>query len=248
MNHRVSCSSGPSIVPWAHWLLDLMILLAFVVAVGVVAKGRLDGVLVDERNKLSLSRLQTVLWSIVVIGSLIAFALIRLKANVPDPLNVPVPEELLIAIGITTTALVGSPLIRNIKEQPDKEANAVQQSATLRRLGGAAESVSTRGLIVVNGTPTKASWIDMLRGEEAGNAAALDVGKIQMFWFTGLLLAAYLVMIGAQLPPDGAPATVIAEKLKGLPELGASFIALLAISNGTYLANKAAPHTAPPEV
>jgi hypothetical protein len=235
-----------NLTPLASWLIDLAILVAFLVIVGGIAKGRIDGVLIDERNKVSLSRLQTALWSVVVIGSIIAFSLIRFKAGVPDPLNVPVPEELLIAIGVTTTALVGTPIIHSVKQQPEKRPNGDQATLTGRRLGLVGQP-RMRGLIVVNEAPATASWIDMLRGEEAGDAAALDIGKIQMFWFTGLLVAAYAVMVGGQLPPDGATTAIVAEKLDGLPALSASFIALLAISNGTYLANKAAPHTAPEE-
>jgi hypothetical protein len=228
--------------PLATWLVDLGILLGFLVVVGLASKGRWDGVLVDERNKLSLSRLQTILWSILVIGSMIAFAFIRLRAKVDDPLNISVPEELLIAIGITTTALVGSPLIRSVKEQPDKTPNRDQAEATIQKLG-LGNAPQLRGLIVVNPQPSQATWIDMIRGEEGGNAAALDVGKIQMFWFTGLLVVAYLVMISTQLPVDYGK-DAVGTALSGLPELSAAFIGLLAISNGTYLTNKAVPHTA----
>jgi hypothetical protein len=228
--------------PFANWLIDLGTLLAFIVIVGIVGKGRLEGVLIDERNKMSLSRLQTVLWSVVIIGSMVAFALIRLKAGALDPLNVSVPDALLVAVGITTTALAGSPIIRSVKEQSEKRPNADQVRDTGIGLGLSGEP-RMRGLIVVNETPAAASWMDMLRGEEGGNAAALDIGKIQMFWFTGLLVAAYLVMIGAQIT-TGANAATVVGGLDGLPEISPAFVTLLGIANGAYLANKAVPHTA----
>ena len=237
--------------PIVNWALDLAILGGFLLAVGIATNGRLDGVLIDERNKVSLSRLQTAAWSVVVIGSFVAYTMIRLKGGVVDPLAVAVPEELWVAIGITATALVGTPIIHQVKQQPGRVPSAEELAAATVRTGTA--HVNVRGYLVVNQAPSEASWGDMFRGEEAGNTGLLDIGKIQMFWFTGLLVVVYLaavaVAIGdatsavAEAQTEAAKSAVLTSHLKGLPVLSAAFVALLAISNGTYLASKAAPHT-----
>ena len=231
--------------PILSWILDLVILVVFLVVVGLLSKSRWDGVLVDERNKLSLSRLQTVLWSVVVIGSMVAFGLIRLKAGVPDPLNVPMPNELLIAIGITTTALVGTPIIRSIKQQPEKQANAAQAVATQGQLGLAMERTDTRGLIVVNTEPTTASWMDMLRG--GGRQRRRPRHRQDPDVLVHGPSRRHLPRHDRCPDTAGYDQKIFSSTfLAGLPIVSSAFIALLGLSNGTYLANKAAPHSAPP--
>jgi hypothetical protein len=239
--------------PLLSWGIDLAILGASLAVLGAITNQRLDGVLVDERNKLSLSRFQTAAWTVVVIGSFVAFVMIRLEAGVADPLAVAVPEELWLAIGIATTALIGTPIIHQVKQQSDKQPDPSQLATMTTQLGGTA--LTTRGYLVLNEKPSEAAWSDMTKGEEVGNAATLDIGKIQMFWFSTLLLVVYALAVGALISDavaasdaidDAAEATrVLADGLSGLPELSSAFVALLGISNGTYLAYKAVPHTQP---
>jgi hypothetical protein len=80
-----------------------------------------------------------------------------------------------------------------------------------------------------------ASWEDLFLGHEVGSADAADLGKIRQFFTTLLLAALYLSAIGALLHAYGPVAA--------LPALSEKFVWLLAVSHGTYLAYKAAPHT-----
>ena len=87
------------------------------------------------------------------------------------------------------------------------------------------------------------------RGEEIGNAAHLDVGKIQMFYFAVVLVLAYAVLLGTMFANITHPSTTceIATGMSmicGLPSLPDGMVALLGISNGGYLGNKVIPHTA----
>jgi hypothetical protein len=84
---------------------------------------------------------------------------------------------------------------------------------------------------------------DLFKGEEIGNAAHLDLGKIQMFYFTLILVLTYAVMLGAMfshITQHTSPTGMIS----GLPSLPDGMVALLGISNGGYLGNKVIPHTA----
>src|SRR5262245_16717810 len=57
------------------WLIIVALFLAFLFVVGQGITGRLQGLLIDERNKMSLSRLQLVLWTLVILSGLLTIAL-----------------------------------------------------------------------------------------------------------------------------------------------------------------------------
>lgn len=91
------------------------------------------GALVDDRNKISLSRLQMILWTVVILGAFLAAALTNIgNVGGAHPLAIGVPEQLRFLMGISTTALVASPLIRSTKRdvappaKDDKDKEAVR--------------------------------------------------------------------------------------------------------------------------
>jgi hypothetical protein len=83
---------------------------------------------------------------------------------------------------------------------------------------------------------------DLFKGEEIGNAAHLDLGKIQMFYFTLVLVLAYAVMLGTMF--SNITHTNPTGMISDLPFLPDGMVALLGISNGGYLGHKVIPHTA----
>ena len=221
-----------------RWLVILALMVLILVDVGVGVTSHWWGVLIDDRNKLSLSRLQLVLWTLLVLSAFLAAVLVRLAANTPDPLHVPIPEPLWWLMGISTTSLVGTPLIRTTKTKlaplPSERDETLRLVAAGTPAGNQAAR-ETRGLIVQNATPDGARWTDLFMGEETGNAAQPDMGKIQMFYFTVILVIAYALTIAHQFqsasPPDQ------------LPAVEGSMLALLGISHAAYLVNKGVPHS-----
>jgi hypothetical protein len=91
-------------------------------------------------------------------------------------------------------------------------------------------------LIVTNKRSADANFDDLFRGEETGNAAVLDLAKIQMFYFTLILVLSYAVSLGAMLISAEA-------KISAFPAFDAGMVALLGISNAGYLTDKAVPHS-----
>lgn len=225
---------------WA-WLITLLLLAAFAAVAGQGITGLWDGLLIDERNKISLSRLQLVLWTIVVLSAFFAAALSNLAAGQPNPLAIAVPSELWLLMGISTTSLVASPLIKSTKRnaQPDEEEKSRTFAQLAKQMGveKVEEAVSNRGQLVIHLHPEDAQWADMFRGEETGNAAHLDLGKIQMFYFTLILVAAYAVALGRTF--SGGEADISA-----FPAVDPSMVALLGISHAGYLTHKAISHSA----
>jgi hypothetical protein len=111
-----------------------------------------------------------------------------LAAGQPNPLDISVPSELWLLMGISTTSLMASPLIKstktNVQANEEEKSRTYALLAKQMNLEKIEEAVASRGQLVINTHPEAAQWADMFRGEETGNAAHLDLGKIQMFYFT----------------------------------------------------------------
>jgi hypothetical protein len=219
------------------WIATLILLLLFLVITGEGITGFWRGALIDERNKMSLSRFQLVLWTCIVLSAYLAAVLANLAKASSDPLAVGIPSELWILMGISATSLVASPLVSSNKKKPTPDP--VEEAYTINQLsnqGTDPKDIGSQGLIVVNSNPEMARWSDMFKGEETGNAALLDIGKIQMFYFTLIAALAYAFALGTQFRAQGS-------LIDHLPALPNSFLALLGISHAAYLANKSVPHS-----
>ena len=99
----------------ASWVIMVGLFLAFLFVVGYGITGRPQGLLIDERNNMSLSRLQMVLWTLVLLSGLLASALANIGSGSPAPLAIVVPTQVWLLLGISTTSLVGSPLLKSNK-------------------------------------------------------------------------------------------------------------------------------------
>src|SRR5579859_4063001 len=103
------------------WIVSLVLLASIVLIVGRGVTGRWFGFLIDERNKMSLSRFQAVLWSLLILSAFLAAALInlhlKLLSSPTDALAITIPAELLALLGISGTSLVGAQLILHAKSQ-----------------------------------------------------------------------------------------------------------------------------------
>ncbi len=197
------------------WYANLALMSAFVLIAGRGVTGRWRGAFIDERNKVSLSRLQMLLWTVVVLSAYLAAALARVAAGTtPDPLAIAVPDTLWMLLGISMTSLVGSPLIKGAKVE--------------RGAGEAAANPIKR-----NASSGDARWSDLFKGEETNNFSYLDIAKVQMFFFTLVLVFAYTLLI-ARAMAGGS--------FTEFPDLAPGMVALLGISHAGYLTNKAIPH------
>jgi hypothetical protein len=255
----------------ASWfgLLGCMLLLFFVVGLGVT--GRPLGILIDERKKMSLSRLQLVLWTAIVLAAYSNAVGYNVQSgeDFGDAINVAIPEELWVLMGISTTSLVGSPLLRQTKAQGDKQPDPQQLKKTLTDLnmltepmqtllnsstngnptvedivGATDNKVAVVGTIVQNTEVNSAAFSDIFMGEESGNASIVDFGKLQMFFFTIVVVLTYALVLGDAFEALGA-SSVPSDNIgaAGLPLLPEGIVALLGISHAGYLTNKGISHS-----
>ncbi|HZS30265.1 MAG TPA: hypothetical protein VFA37_03300 [Gaiellaceae bacterium] len=160
------------------WLSTLGLLLALALLVGRIVTGDWRGILVDTRNKLSIARLQLLLWTAFVLSAYLAAALANVAAGTPDPLGISVPEGLWAALGVSTASLAAAPYV--LSRQPGK--------------------------LATNATPVRASWRDLVTDEVDGFDHLVDLGKLQMVLVTGVLLVAYAVAFADRL--ESGPAAV----------------------------------------
>src|SRR4028119_756783 len=221
------------------WVSNMALLLVFTVVAGYAITGFSRGVLIDSRNKISLSRFQMLLWTILILSGFLTAVLINVRRGQTEPLSIALHPTLWGLLGISTASLVGSPLIKNNKKSEPTNTEAASRTMSLLGRQGASPS-GVEGQIVINNDAKDASFTDMFKGEEVGNAAFLDLGKVQMFFFTLITWFAHIVVLDDMFEKS---ASSNAAKITAFPDLDAGMVALLGISHAAYLANKAVPHT-----
>jgi hypothetical protein len=212
----------------------------FILFLGRWIVGRPLGVLVSERNLMSLGRFQMIAWTILLLSAYFSIALKRLyvlSANSQAlPLNIAMDWRLWALMGISATSLVGSPLLLNAKSMQTPSDKTVDQAS--RALNEPAESISANGvgLLYSNTSPADACLSDMFQGDDIGNAAYIDASKLQMFYFTVIALLTYGYAIytglGNVYPQQGFTMPVPSDAL----------LALVGISHAAYLTGKTAQH------
>ncbi|HVN60890.1 MAG TPA: hypothetical protein VMT59_06485 [Gaiellaceae bacterium] len=198
-------------------LLVLMVFLGFGIA------SRWDGILIDSRNRVTLTNFQLVVWTLVVLTAFGAVFLTNLLAgkNPIDAFDFTVPNELWLAMGISGTSYVGAKAIRNTQGQ----------KATTKTNAGSA-GMLRRGQLAVRDKPSDASWGDMFAADAFSDGMHVDISKVQMFFFTVVLAVGYLAAVVNLLINATAPVT-------SLPVLNQAFVIVLVLSHGGYLGRKA---------
>jgi hypothetical protein len=224
------------------WMSILGLILLSIVVAGNGVVGRWQGLLIDDRNRYALSRLQLILWTILILSAFMTAVITNLRlAHASTPTNttmimnaatIGIPGEIWAIMGITVTSLIGSPLILSLKKGKDNDTD-ITNKRTNEAL--AAEGVTTKkadGQLVVNKSPKDADWDDMFKGDYVNNAAQLDLGKIQMMYFTMIIIFVYSIAIAAIFITNANGG------IHEFPRLDEGMVGLLGISNGGYLLNK----------
>jgi hypothetical protein len=192
------------------WSLVLMgaAMIVVVIAVGFAAKGRFDGVLIDRYNRITLTHFQILLWTLLVVSAYAAAMLTNLMAGNAglNALDVSIPPELWLAMGISAGSFTTSKVL-TLKIPDDK--------------------------LAANPTVEDARWIDIFRSDVEQGDRSIDLSKVQMFFFTAVLVTGYAATVANELLDRTT-------RVGSLPSLNSTFVTLLAISNGTYLARKSA--------
>ncbi len=232
------------------WILILVFLVLLIMLFGGGITGRFWlGWMVNEQFRMSLSRLQMSLWTLVVLSGFLTAALANLAHGyIEEALDIAIPPEVWVTMGISTTSLVGSGLIlTEKKKEKTNEDEALRGMVEFGLLAvdadptTASETVKehTSGQLQRNTNPSQARLYDLVSGEEVGNFNVLDLSRLQNLFFTLVLVGAYAATLG-NLFAGAAAGSGSAAPITQFPALDASIVALLGISHGGYLAGKAA--------
>lgn len=247
------------------WLVLSIVLGVAFVGLGIWLVGRPSGILIDERRKMSLSRLQLVLWTWLLVSAAFAAAIACRTSNVK------LSPELYALMGIIVGSAAGSVIVNGNKQnqEPTPAALAAARQAAVDRAAPPAATNATgqpatanvaaaqpgqanrpnqalqlvaaidnrRGVLPANDDVKKATFRDLFAGEELINQGLVDMAKVQMFFFTIAAIGTYAWTLYNTSMPE-APADVVT-----FPVLSDSLVTLLGISHAGYLTIKAAPKT-----
>jgi hypothetical protein len=247
-------STDHSQLRW-QYIAVTAILVALCIVAGVLVNGRLEGVLISDRNRMSLARVQWVAWMIVLLGAYFVEAV----WNVAHSFSFPeMQTESFGLFGIISGSSIVSSLIVDAKMRPPVvpsgqpqavqpqavqpqavqpqavQPQAVQPQAVQPMADG--DHPGHKGSMDINYKVAEAGWADLYLGEEVANRYVVDVSRLQKLIVTVLLVLAYLIYLWKGFSPSGS----------GQLEMSAvdrTFLSLLGISHGAYLASKATPKT-----
>jgi hypothetical protein len=205
------------------WIITLFLLSLLLLVVGQVITGDWLGFLIDNRQKMSLARLQLGLWLLLIGSAYLAAVLtnfhILLFNTSVNALSITIPPEILALFGVSATSLAGASVILNTK-------NTMPQQQ-----------------IHIKNSRDEAEWYDMFKGDDAANSDYVDLSKVQMFYFTIILVLIYGVALGIMFMGVGEGVNLKTLAISAFPALSATMVTLLGISQAGYLAYKAVPRT-----
>ena len=234
------------------WAATMVIMIVTLVVIGLAVDRQPLGVLISSTNRMSLARLQTAAWTVLVLSALMAAVGQNLRAGAADPLAVNIPDHVWAMLGISAISLAGTPLVMAPKRRraPDpaelhqtlavkahKSVNDVPEPVTEQSLTRANGRLVAVGQVAAHGHTAEASVADMFKGDETGNAAWVDMGKVQLFFFTLVAVLAYGFALGSALDVSSG------REITTLPTVDAGFVWLLGVSHAGYLGHQAAPHS-----
>lgn len=242
--------------------MSALAILMLILSAGIALKATPAGAIIDERNRVSLSRLQQLCWTVVLFGGFTILGIFNIslladfardlgqvqalvdvtESDQPAPgffsLFPSMDPTLWAVLGVTVAV---SPYL-SARILTEKEVPAGAQ-ADPRRLQVRTDPIDRRD------APAEARWADLFKGEGKANAGHVDVSRLQHLVITTLLLGGYIVLLVEYVRTLDATAILMAimtgaPVFASMPPVDATFVGLLALSHAGYLAFKAMPSAA----
>jgi hypothetical protein len=196
---------------YVAWAITALVLLIVAGILGHTVGRGPAGLLIDTRGRYSLTQLQIVLWTLVVVSLISGLFWARLvNGHISNPLDFTIPGELLAVLGISVGSTTAALAVKSYK-------NTTQPST-----------------IAASDPAVDAPRFAQVFLEEQGPIAdkVVDVAKFQNFWFTMLLVVGYVALVIHTGQSAASVATFT------LPGFSTTFVTLLGISHAGYLAAK----------
>lgn len=218
------------------WFVTLALLAGALVVAGYAIRGRWSGIFIDRDNRISLSRFQLILWTVLLVSALFTAGLTNAMPP-PDaaPLMIAIPREIWALLGLGAFTAVAAPAIKDSKRGPAASPvlapgpTMAVAAKTLELDQGLKALPTFDNRVMVKASSEDARWIDLIMGDYEG-AAYVDVSKLQQLAFTLVLIVIYTMGLWAVMSAAG--------NIHKFPDVDGGFLALLAISHAAYLADK----------
>lgn len=114
---------------WVYvWIGVVIALCIFIVLLGIYAFNHPLGIFINERNIMSLSRIQITLWTVIIVSALLIMVIVRFVYGEPDPFAIIIDWHVWAVLGLSATAAVGSPVInsgKSLKEPIPTESRSI---------------------------------------------------------------------------------------------------------------------------
>jgi hypothetical protein len=201
------------------WAVSFAVMLTLAALLGrLVRPPRWLGILIDSRDRFSLTHLQLVVWTLVVLSLISGVFWGRLIHGVGDPLAFTIPDQVLGLLGISVGSAVMAITLKASNDQTRGERIPVGDDAN----------------------PPRLAQIFLLE-EGAYANRVIDITKFQNFIFTIVLVVAYVALAIHTIADAKTAAAVTA-----LPTFSGTFLILVGISQAGYVAGKLPPQTGVP--
>ncbi len=105
-----------AVEPIALWAGSVALILALFMLLGWTYNRTWKGIIVNDRNMLSASRLQAVIWSAVLLGTALALFLMRLRAGDAAPLGFDLPNEVVGLAGVSVGSLAAAAGVQQVRK------------------------------------------------------------------------------------------------------------------------------------
>ncbi|HJU39327.1 MAG TPA: hypothetical protein VJ724_07105 [Tahibacter sp.] len=199
-----------SFVIW--WIVFAVAIVALAWFAGKSATGKQAGILIDSRGRISLTHVQVVVWTVLILSAFLA----ALVASCFDISKAALSTHLLGLMGIVAGSAVFATGVKAAKDAPGSEATVAREGTTIN-------------FTAANGQPKtleiKAKFSQIWLEEEGPLAdRTVNVTKFQNFIFT---LAAVAIFVALAIKAGALP--------RELPDY---FLGLLGISHAGYVGGK----------
>ncbi|MFL6164422.1 MAG: hypothetical protein ACJ74U_19680 [Jatrophihabitantaceae bacterium] len=215
-----------AILVW--WAIIAAAILGLMVVIGLAVNRRPFGILIDTRGRYSLTQLQVSMWTVVVLSLIAGTFAGRWQHHVPNPLHFTIPSQLLGVLGISLGSGVVATVVKSTKDATNT-------------LNVAASEPSKLALKTLE--PSWQPRFAQVFMEEEGTYAdeVVDISKFQNFIITLVLVTAYVGTVISALH-----GIKNARDFSTLPTFDTTFLTLLGISHGAYVAGKIPPQKGTP--
>ncbi|OEO32856.1 hypothetical protein VW23_009520 [Devosia insulae DS-56] len=243
-------------------LLTMAAIAVLSISAGIGVVGRPLGLLIDKRNRMSLTRAQFALWLIIIMGGLTSIALFNAgfwggdlnrvqaglahlnttagadqqfdtwKANLGRLLDFVPTMDAALWALIGITA--GTTVLSSLLMEPGKGGASP---------GGGPMVPERRTIVLTKSEPSQAKLSDMVFGETEDSEGVVDSSRVQAIAITGFLAAIYVGLIFEAvrgiggLTASGAVGSGT-QVFAQMPPAGTTFLLLLAASHGALLGGK----------